>query len=191
MSIRLYLTVAAVMAILCALAFLVIPVQASLFFSDFAEARSVLYLRFCGAAVLAWGLMSVVRQGLSGLVLDPLGSDCQRRGSRDQYHNKLRCDYAGLAEWQRLGINCIALFAVARWDLSPRDWRNGLALRNRRPALRRPAQLLQGREVERGMGSGRECCRSGLRHEVIWVSAGAPAPALLAICRFPPCGNNP
>ena len=57
MSIRLYLTVAAVMAILCALAFLVIPVQASLFFSDFAEARSVLYLRFCGAAVLAWGLI--------------------------------------------------------------------------------------------------------------------------------------
>jgi hypothetical protein len=57
MSIRLYLSVAAVMAILCALAFLVIPVQASLFFSDFAEARSVLYLRFCGAAVLAWGLI--------------------------------------------------------------------------------------------------------------------------------------
>jgi hypothetical protein len=57
MSIRLYLSVAAVMAILCALAFLVIPVQASLFFSDFAEARSVLYLRVCGAAVLAWGLI--------------------------------------------------------------------------------------------------------------------------------------
>ena len=57
MSIRLYLTVAAVMAILCALAFLVIPVQASLFFGDFAEASSVLYLRFCGAAVLAWGLI--------------------------------------------------------------------------------------------------------------------------------------
>jgi hypothetical protein len=57
MSIRLYLTIAAIVAILYALAFLVIPVQASLFFSDFAEARSVLYLRFCGAAVLAWGLI--------------------------------------------------------------------------------------------------------------------------------------
>jgi hypothetical protein len=57
MSIRLYLTVAAVVAILYALAFLVTPVQASLFFSDFAEARSVLYLRFCGAAVMAWGLI--------------------------------------------------------------------------------------------------------------------------------------
>jgi len=57
MSIRLYLSIAAVVAILYALAFLVIPVQASLFFSDFAEARAVLYLRFCGAAVLAWGLI--------------------------------------------------------------------------------------------------------------------------------------
>jgi hypothetical protein len=57
MSVRLYLTIAAVVAILYALAFLIIPIQASLFFSDFAEARAVLYLRFCGAAVLAWGLI--------------------------------------------------------------------------------------------------------------------------------------
>lgn len=57
MSARLYLTIAAVIAILYALAFLIIPIQASLFFSDFAEARAVLYLRFCGAAVLAWGLI--------------------------------------------------------------------------------------------------------------------------------------
>jgi predicted transporter len=28
-----------------------------LFFSSFAEPRAVLYLRFCGAAVLAWGLI--------------------------------------------------------------------------------------------------------------------------------------
>jgi hypothetical protein len=57
MSTKLYLTIAAVVAIIYALAFLIIPVQASLFFSDFAEARAVLYLRFCGAAVLAWGLI--------------------------------------------------------------------------------------------------------------------------------------
>jgi len=57
MSARLYLTIAAVVAILYALAFLIIPIQTSLFFSDFAEARAVLYLRFCGAAVLAWGLI--------------------------------------------------------------------------------------------------------------------------------------
>ena len=44
-------------AILYALAFLVIPVQASLFFSDFAEPRAISYLRFCGAAILAWGLI--------------------------------------------------------------------------------------------------------------------------------------
>jgi hypothetical protein len=57
MSVRLYLTIAAVVAILYALAFLIIPVETSLFFSDFAEARAILYLRFCGAAVLAWGLI--------------------------------------------------------------------------------------------------------------------------------------
>jgi hypothetical protein len=57
MSVRLYLTIAAIVAILYALAFLIFPVQTSLFFSDFAEARAILYLRFCGAAVLAWGLI--------------------------------------------------------------------------------------------------------------------------------------
>ena len=57
MNTRLYLTIAAVVAILYALGFLVIPVQGSLFFSGFAEPRAVLNLRFCGAAVLAWGLI--------------------------------------------------------------------------------------------------------------------------------------
>jgi hypothetical protein len=57
MDTRLYLTIAAVVAILYALAFLLTPVQASLFFSGFAEPRAILYLRFCGAAVLAWGLI--------------------------------------------------------------------------------------------------------------------------------------
>jgi hypothetical protein len=57
MAAKLYLTIAAVVAILYALAFLLIPVKASLFFSGFAEPRAVLYLRFCGAAVLAWGLI--------------------------------------------------------------------------------------------------------------------------------------
>jgi MFS superfamily sulfate permease-like transporter len=47
------LTIASIVAFLYALAFLLIPVQASLFFSSFAEPRAVLYLRFCGAAVLA------------------------------------------------------------------------------------------------------------------------------------------
>jgi hypothetical protein len=57
MSTRLYLTIAAVVAIVYALSFLLLPVQASLFFSSFAEPRSILYLRFCGGAVLAWGLI--------------------------------------------------------------------------------------------------------------------------------------
>ncbi len=57
MDTKLYLTIAAIVAVLYALAFLVIPVQASMFFSGFAEPRAVLYLRFCGAAILAWGLI--------------------------------------------------------------------------------------------------------------------------------------
>jgi hypothetical protein len=57
MNLRLYLTIAAVVAILYAIAFLLIPIQASLLFSGFAEPRAILYLRFCGAAVLAWGLI--------------------------------------------------------------------------------------------------------------------------------------
>ena len=57
MDTKLYLTIAAVVAIVYALAFLLLPVQASLLFSDFAEPRAVLYLQFCGAAVLAWGLI--------------------------------------------------------------------------------------------------------------------------------------
>jgi O-antigen/teichoic acid export membrane protein len=57
MDIKRYFTIAAIVAFLYALAFLLFPVQASLFFSDFAEPRAVLYLRFCGAAVLAWGLI--------------------------------------------------------------------------------------------------------------------------------------
>jgi hypothetical protein len=57
MVLKLYLTIAAVVAILYALAFLLIPIPASLFFSGFAEPRAILYLRFCGAPVLVWGLI--------------------------------------------------------------------------------------------------------------------------------------
>ncbi len=45
------------MTFLYALALLLVPAQASLFFSSFAQPRAVLNLRFCGAAVLAWGLI--------------------------------------------------------------------------------------------------------------------------------------
>lgn len=57
MDTKLYLTIAAVVAILYALAFLLFPVHASLFFSSFAEPRAIWYLRLCGAAILAWGLI--------------------------------------------------------------------------------------------------------------------------------------
>jgi hypothetical protein len=48
MDTKLYLTIGAVAAILYALAFLLFPVNASLFFSDFAEARAAC---ICGFAV--------------------------------------------------------------------------------------------------------------------------------------------
>ena len=57
MDTKLYFTIAAVVAILYALAFLLFPVHASLFFSGFAEPRAIWYFRFCGAAILAWGLI--------------------------------------------------------------------------------------------------------------------------------------
>jgi xanthine/uracil permease len=57
MNTKLYLTIAAIVAILYALAFLLFPVHASMFFSSFAEPRAVWYLRFCGAAILTWGLI--------------------------------------------------------------------------------------------------------------------------------------
>ena len=62
-----YLTIAAIVAVLYALACLAISVQASMFFSGFAEPRAVLYLRFCGAAILAVALI-VVCAGFSRLV---------------------------------------------------------------------------------------------------------------------------
>ena len=113
MNTKLYLTVAAVVAILYALAFLVIPAQASLFFSDFAEPRAVLYLRFCGAAVLAWGLIvwfarnvqdryavrSVLLASVVGLALN-IGNKCVG-------------DVAGLAQRQSVGFDGGACVAIA------------------------------------------------------------------------------
>ena len=55
MGTKLYLTVAVIVAILYGLPFPVVPGVSPLLFSDFAEPRAVLYLRFCGAAMLAWG----------------------------------------------------------------------------------------------------------------------------------------
>ena len=83
---NLYLTIAAIVAVLYALAFLVLPEQASMFFSGFAEPRAILYLRFCGAAILAWGLIvwfardfqgwhavrSVLIAGIVGLVVNTI-----------------------------------------------------------------------------------------------------------------------
>src|SRR5215471_6792710 len=113
MTIRLYLTIAAVVAILYALAFLLIPVTASLFFSDFAEPRAVLYLRFCGAAILAWGIDRMVRQEFSGLGTNTWRSNRQRCGTCHQYHLKRRRNCSRLAQHEGLGYDRCARVAVA------------------------------------------------------------------------------
>jgi hypothetical protein len=96
MVLKLYLTIAAVVAILYALAFLLLPVQASLLFSGFAEPRAVLYLRFCGAAVLAWA-DCLVREGLSGLARGARSSNREHRRASGQYHSEHLSDFSGLA----------------------------------------------------------------------------------------------
>ena len=81
MSARLYLTIDAVFATLYALAFLIVPVQASLFFSDFAEARGVVpaVLRRCR---ISMGFDRVVREGLAGLACGARLAQRQRLGQR-------------------------------------------------------------------------------------------------------------
>jgi hypothetical protein len=54
---KLYLTIAAIVALLYTLAFLVIPESMSVLFSGVAEPLATLYLRFLGGANLAWGLI--------------------------------------------------------------------------------------------------------------------------------------
>src|SRR5215831_8175531 len=95
MTIRLYLTIAAVVAILYALAFLLIPVTALLFFSDFAEPRAVLYLRFCGAAILAWGLIEWFATDFQDLVRRSQHSDWQHCRPRREHHH-----YRFVPPWQ-------------------------------------------------------------------------------------------
>jgi hypothetical protein len=114
MDTKLYLTVAAIVAILYALAFLVIPVQASLFFSDFAEPRAVLYLRFCGAAILAWGLIVWFARNFEGRYAV---RSSQRRRPCSQHRNKCVGDVAGLAQRQSVGFGGSACVALARGSL--------------------------------------------------------------------------
>ena len=113
MDTKLYLTTAAVVAILYALAFLVIPVQASLFFSDFAEPRAILYLRFCGAAILAWGLIVWFARNFEGryavrsvLIASVLGL---------AVNIVIKCvgDVTGLVQCQSVGFDCCASVALA------------------------------------------------------------------------------
>jgi hypothetical protein len=116
MDTKLYLTIGAVAAILYALAFLLFPVNASLFFSDFAEARAVLYLRFCGAAILAWGLM--VRAGFSRLVRRAQRPNCQRCRPCDQHHHNRLGNCDRLAQWACVGLDGCARFVVG-WGSLP------------------------------------------------------------------------
>ena len=113
MDTKLYLTTAAVVAILYALTFLVIPVQASLFFSDFAEPRAILYLRFCGAAILAWGLIVWFARNFEGSVRSAQRFNSQRCRPCSQHLDKRVGDVAGLAQRQSVGFDCCASVALA------------------------------------------------------------------------------
>lgn len=57
MDAKLYLTIAAIVAILYALGFLLIPETVVSFFGSTTEPHAILNVRFCGAADLAWGLI--------------------------------------------------------------------------------------------------------------------------------------
>ena len=57
MDTKLYLTIAAIIALLYTFAFLLIPEGMSEAFSGFVEPRATLNLRFLGGANLAWGLI--------------------------------------------------------------------------------------------------------------------------------------
>jgi hypothetical protein len=57
MDTKLYLTIAAIIALLYTLTFLVIPENMSVLFSGFVEPHATLNLRFLGGANLVWGLI--------------------------------------------------------------------------------------------------------------------------------------
>ena len=57
MDTKLYLTIAAIIALLYTFAFLLIPEGMSMAFSGFVEPHATLNLRFLGGANLAWGLI--------------------------------------------------------------------------------------------------------------------------------------
>jgi hypothetical protein len=114
MDTKLYLTVAAIVAILYALAFLLIPVQASLFFSDFAEPRAVLYLRCSDFCV---GLDCLVCTKLRGSVRGARRFNRQRCRPCSQHRDKCLGDVAGLAQCQSVGFDCCASAALAGGSL--------------------------------------------------------------------------
>ena len=116
MNTKLYLTVAAVVAILYALAFLLIPVQASLFFSDFAEPRAILYLRFCGAAILAWGLIVWFARNFEGRYA-VRSVHSRRCGPCNQHRDKCVGDVAGLAQRESVGFDVGAWVVVGLGSL--------------------------------------------------------------------------
>jgi hypothetical protein len=57
METRSYLTVTAIVGILYALGFLLIPELVAQIFGNVTEPHAIMNIRFCGAAVLAWGLI--------------------------------------------------------------------------------------------------------------------------------------
>jgi len=112
MDTKLYLTVAAVVAILYALAFLLIPVQASLFFSNFAEPRAILISAVLWCGDLGVGANCLVRTKLRGSVRGAQRFNSQRCRPCSQHRDKCVGDVAGLAQRESVGFDggaCVAL----------------------------------------------------------------------------------
>jgi hypothetical protein len=117
MNTKLYLTVAAVVAILYALAFLLIPVQASLFFSNFAEPRAILISAVLWCGDLGVGANCLVCTKLRGSVRGAQRFNSQPCGSSNQHRDKCVGDVAGLAQRESAGFDVGAWVVVGLGSL--------------------------------------------------------------------------
>jgi hypothetical protein len=152
MGLKLYLTIAAVVAILYALAFLLIPIQASLLFSRLRRTPRGLVLAVLRRRSFGVGTDCLVREGLPRLARSARSSHREHRGAGGQYHSEHLSDFSGLAKRECLGIDCCAGVTVARRHLSTRSRRGGSLIKPYPSArkARAPTGLLSLRRRQRG-----------------------------------------
>jgi len=107
MDSKLYLTIVAIVALLYALGFLVIPESISILFSGVAEPHATLNLRFLGGANLAWGLILWFA----------------RDWDRDAVRGILICSVAGLVV-----IIIVNIWGVMRGLINSSAWESTIVL---------------------------------------------------------------